>query len=88
MITFASYLLYGIQALPVAVEVSPAEPGLQAIRVTSVALREAVRRAEQALVSSGFRPLGTFRIALREAGQVGQARSSRIKVAQCRLAPA
>ena len=76
MIPVASYLLYGIEALPVAVEVRPGEPG------------DVPQRVERAIVGSGFRPPGPARVTVRETGPVGPARSSRIKVSQCSLAPA
>ena len=69
MIPVASYLLYGIEALPVAVEVRPGGPG------------DVPQRVLQAIAASGFRLPGPFRITVREAGQAGRARSSRIKVA-------
>ncbi len=80
MTPIASYLPYGIEALPVALDVRLSEPGEP--------LREDARRALRAIVSSGFRPSGPFRVSVREAGQVGRARSSRIKVSQYSLAPA
>ena len=76
MIPIASYLLYGMEALPVAVEVRPAEPG------------DVPQRVHRAIAGSDFRAPGPFRVIVREAGQAGRNRSLRIKVAQCSLAPA
>ena len=60
MITLASFLLHGIEALPVALEVRPAEPG------------DVPQRVLQALAGSGFRLPGSYRINVREAGQAGR----------------
>ena len=68
MITLASFLLHGIEALPVALEVRPAEPG------------DIPPRVHRAIHYSGFRPPGPARVIVREAGPAPPACSSRIKV--------
>ena len=72
----SSYLLYGIEALPVAVAIRPGEPG------------DVPQRMHWAIAISGFHSPGSARVSVREAGQAGRARSSRIKVSQYSLAPA
>ena len=71
-----SYFLYGIEALPVAVAVRPADFG------------DVPQRVLQAIVGSGFRTPGPARVTVQETGPGSPARSLRIKVAQCSLARA
>ena len=59
MIPVASYLLYGIEALPVALEVRPGEPG------------DVPQRVLRAIAGSGYRLPGSYRISVRETGQDG-----------------
>jgi hypothetical protein len=84
----ASYLLFGLDAIPVELEFLQAEPDADFGGPAEAAVRESVRRAGRAIVSSGFRSPGQTQVSVYEAGQAGSAHRSRIEVPQYRLAPA